>query len=319
MFVIMEPVHNLDINTYSLDDLLNLFELDYNLSTNDMLQAKRKVLMMHPDKSNLPSKYFIFYKKAYEIVLDLHRSKNKITEGAINPMQPKYTTDIQYNNLGSNNSGITQTNETDLRSKVGKMVQTGDFSKVFNSVYEENMAKKINKDRNTWFQQETPDMYSGKNITTSNMAAAIEEAKRKQQAVSVYRGVKPLKYSGGNSIYDEDEDELDTQGNYIECDVFSKFKFEDIRKVHRDQTVMAVSESDYDKVEKYASVEQYNQARSRNMGNVASKAESEAILQQQMEHERILMMRKQQRDLILQRSYEEKQQNALSSFLRLGN
>jgi hypothetical protein len=30
-------------------------------------------------------------------------------------------------------------------------------------------------------------------------------------------------------------------------------------------------------------------------------------------------MRKQQRDLLLQRAYEEKQQNALASFLRLGN
>ncbi len=319
MFVIMDPVHNLDINTYSLDDLLNLFELDYNLSANDMLRAKRKVLMMHPDKSNLPSTYFIFYKKAYEIVLDLHRSKNKVTEGTVTPAQSKYTSEIKYNNLGSNNSGITETDKTHLQSKLGKMVQSGDFSKVFNSVYEENMAKKINKDRNTWFQQETPDIYAGKNITTSNMASAIEEAKRKQQAISVYKGVQPLKFSGGNSIYDEDEDEYEKQGNYIECDVFSKFKFEDIRKVHRDQPVTNVLESDYDNVEKYASVEQYNQARSRAMGPIASKAESEAILKQQMENERILMMRKQQRDLILQRTYEEKQQNALSSFLRLGN
>ncbi len=317
MIVIMDPTHNLDINSYSLDDLLNLFDLDYSLQAEDMLRAKRKVLMMHPDKSKLPSTYFLFYKKAYEIILDIHRTKNKVSEGSVKPAS--YSAEVMHNTLGSNNSGKTETNNAELMSKVSSMVKNGDFSKVFNNIYEENMAKKVNPERYAWFQQDTQDTYDTNNVTASNMAAAIEKAKQKQQALAVYKGVQPVKYGGGNSYYDGDEEEYDKQGNYIECDVFSKFKFEDIRKVHRDQTVINVSERDYDNMPKYASVEQYAQARSKNMDNVASKAESEAILNRQTKEELQNIMRKQQRDLLLQRAYEEKQQNALASFLRLGN
>lgn len=313
----MDLVHNLDLNTYSLDDLLNLFELDYSLSTESMMRAKRKVLMMHPDKSNLPNDYFIFYKNAYEIILDIHRSKNKITEGTVT--SSKYTSEIKYNTIGSNNTGKIEVDNDIIKGKMDTMVKNGDFNNVFNNVYEENMAKKIDPERNMWFKQDTPDDYAGKNINTSNMAAAIEETKRKQQALSVYKGIQPMRFSGGNSFYDEDEDEYNKQGNYIECDVFSKFKFEDIRKVHRDQTVINVSESLYDNMQKYSSVEQYNQARANTLGAVASKAESELLLQRQLTEEQNMILRKKQRDLLLQRSYEQKQQNALSSFLRLGN
>ena len=45
------PVHNLNIQTYSLDEILGLFDLnDYNISVQDLKQAKKRVLMLHPDK-----------------------------------------------------------------------------------------------------------------------------------------------------------------------------------------------------------------------------------------------------------------------------
>jgi hypothetical protein len=308
----MEPVHNLDINSYSLDDLLNLFELDYNLSTDDMLRAKRKVLMMHPDKSKLPSTYFLFYKKAYEILLDIHRSKNKMTQNA----PTVYTPEITHNNLGSNNSGKTEIDKTQIQKIMEK--NKGDFNKVFNEEFDKNIAKKVNTEHYAWFSQETPDEFAGKKISKGNMAEAIESVKKKQQALAVYQGVKPMKFSGGQSVYDDDDEEYNKDGNYIECDVFSKFKFEDIRKVHRDQTVISVSERDYDSMPKYANVEQYAKTRESNV-EVGSKADGDALLAKMYEDERQNIMRKQQRDLLLQRANEEKQQNFLSSFLRLGN
>lgn len=42
-----------------------------------ILAAKKKVLMTHPDKSKLPSEYFIFYKKAFEVVLNFYNENNK--------------------------------------------------------------------------------------------------------------------------------------------------------------------------------------------------------------------------------------------------
>jgi hypothetical protein len=69
----MSGNHNLDIHTYSLEETLGLFDLNHQLSVEDMKRAKKKVLMLHPDKSRMDAKYFLFYKKAYE-------RKNHITK-----------------------------------------------------------------------------------------------------------------------------------------------------------------------------------------------------------------------------------------------
>ena len=70
--------HNLDINTYSLEEMFSLFDLTYDLTEESMRAAKKKVLMIHPDKSKLSSEYFLFYKQAYEIILDIYKQKNRI-------------------------------------------------------------------------------------------------------------------------------------------------------------------------------------------------------------------------------------------------
>ena len=43
----MTSTHNLDINTYSLEEIFGLFDLNYNLTENSMRAAKKKVLMIH--------------------------------------------------------------------------------------------------------------------------------------------------------------------------------------------------------------------------------------------------------------------------------
>ena len=62
--------HNLDISKYSFEEILGLFDLSYDISEDEMKRAKRKVLMTHPDKSRLDPQYFLFYKKAYEFVVN---------------------------------------------------------------------------------------------------------------------------------------------------------------------------------------------------------------------------------------------------------
>ena len=52
---------DLDINNYDLQDILHLFKLPVNFDEQDLKRAKQIVLKTHPDKSNLPSDYFIFY------------------------------------------------------------------------------------------------------------------------------------------------------------------------------------------------------------------------------------------------------------------
>jgi hypothetical protein len=54
--------HNLNIESYTLRELCDLFDLDTcDITQDDLKRAKKKVLMMHPDKSNLGSDYFLFF------------------------------------------------------------------------------------------------------------------------------------------------------------------------------------------------------------------------------------------------------------------
>ena len=69
--------HNLTLESYSYDELLNLFELPKNMSLNQLKNAKKRVLMLHPDKSKLPAEYFLFYKKAFEFIVQIYENNNK--------------------------------------------------------------------------------------------------------------------------------------------------------------------------------------------------------------------------------------------------
>ena len=65
---------NLDLNidNYNLNDLLELFNISNNFTEEDMKKAKRKVLQLHPDKSNLDKKFFLFFTKAYKIIYGIY-------------------------------------------------------------------------------------------------------------------------------------------------------------------------------------------------------------------------------------------------------
>ena len=69
--------HNLDIHMYSLQELLELFDLPLEPTMLQMKNAKKKVLMMHPDKSKLPAEYFLFYKKALDVVAQFFNNQQK--------------------------------------------------------------------------------------------------------------------------------------------------------------------------------------------------------------------------------------------------
>ena len=69
-------MNDLDINNYSMEDILKLFKI-HDFDEEEMKRAKKMVLKSHPDKSRLPSEYFFFYSKAYKILYSMYEFKNK--------------------------------------------------------------------------------------------------------------------------------------------------------------------------------------------------------------------------------------------------
>jgi hypothetical protein len=269
-----------------------------------MRAAKKKVLMIHPDKSRLPANYFLFYKQAYEIVLNIYKQKSKFN-GDTNGTPKQYSPDVeQHSSIGNNGAPSTDAN-------ISKKFSNSKF----NELYDQNMVRKTDTSRFDWFKQDEPvmDDFSKRQVNPKNMGSELEAIKQKQSALQVYKGVQEMQSGGGTSYFEDDGE----SNEYVACDVFSKLKFDDLRKVHKDQTVFAVSEADFNKRPQYKTVDQF--VRERDAGGSAplSKAEAAQLLERQQREKEQLIMNKQHRDYMLQKEYEEKQKSVRAAFLQL--
>ena len=70
---------DLNVDNYSLDDLLALFKLTPTFSKEEFVAAKRIVLATHPDKSGLDKEYFLFFAKAYKLLHNVHKIKHAVS------------------------------------------------------------------------------------------------------------------------------------------------------------------------------------------------------------------------------------------------
>jgi hypothetical protein len=298
--------HNLNINSYSLDELLGLFNLNYNMTLNDLKNAKKQVLMLHPDKSKLSSDYFLFYKKAFEIIVQLFENNNKqnqkITED---------TTKYQPLENALNKSTIQK-----VTTVAGEM-NPKDFQNKFNELFENNMAKKVDQQKNEWFSKDEPIYKNDASVSSKNMGQVFDSMKQQNAELVRYRGIQEIKLNNGTRLYDDEDD--DDDDGYATSDPFSKLKFDDLRKVHKDQTIFAVSESDYSKVQQYSSVDHYVRERGKVAVVPIEKEESERILDSRNQQFRERIMRKEHASNLQTLQYEEKNKAVMSAFLQLKN
>ena len=296
--------HNLDIHMYKFNEILEMFSLSNNITLDDLKRAKMVVLKMHPDKSGLSSDYFLFYKKAFDMVVDYYNETQKT-----NKVVPQTNPDYNPTVMNSKNTSI----EKQVNTAVGKMDKQ-EFQSKFNRLFEENMQTTINN-KNDWFTKEDPIYDIPKANTTAGIGQAIDQIKRTTNAITRYQGVEDLVIrSSGTSLYEDEDD-----GSYVSCDPFSKLKFDDLRKVHKDQTVFAVQESDIKNRVHYKNEEDLKTARNTDTLTPLEKEKAEIVLREREQIKREQMLAKQHQSNLRTMEYEKKNQSILSSFLRLGN
>ena len=306
--------HNLHLASYSFQELLQIFDLSIDFHLEDLKRAKRKLLMVHPDKSNLPPDYFLFYKQAFELIVQYYESNHRQNQ-VINESTTTYVPDM-----------AKEVAPKEIQTVATKM-KPEEFQRTFNQLYEDNMMRRPDAARNQWFTQETPTYVGAENtnINGKNMGQAFETMKQiqQQQGLIRYGGVREMSsFSHGRGAHfhegaGDDDDDADDAAGYITSDPFSKLKFDDLRKVHKDQTILAVSERDLANRPKYANVEQYNQARSSISLTPLEKQESERILREQEDLFRQKMARKQHEAKLRELEYEKKNQTVAAAFLLL--
>ena len=297
--------YNLDIHMYSLQELLGLFDLTYSITLEDMKRAKKKVLMTHPDKSKLEPKYFLFYKKAFDIVVKFYENQNK--------QNAKISNEKKNYEVGHQNYDKETTRQV---SKNIQSMNKQQFNDTFNQLFDKNMVNKPNTERNQWFTNEAPIYETNEKVNSQNMGQIIDNMRDNQTSLVKHRGVENLYVNSefGNSIYDDENNDI-----YVTSDPFSKLKFDDLRKVHKDQTVFDVSEKDIHKVQQFSSVDHMMRERGKQSLTPLEKQEAERILAQKNTQYREQMMQKEYADKLKTMQYEEKNKSVLSTFMLLKN
>ena len=297
--------HNLKMDSYSYEELLALFELPKNMTLQQLKTAKKKVLMIHPDKSKLPAEYFLFYKKAFEVVVQIYENNNKIDQ----PIPEDVT---NYKPL---DNGLNKATVQKVASVAGEMAPK-DFQNKFNELFENNMSKKPDSQKNEWFSKDEAVYKTNETVSAKNIGQVFDTMKQQNAELVRYRGIQEIQSGGGTRLYDEDDEEDDA---YVTCDPFSKLKFDDLRKVHKDQTIFAVSERDFSKVPQYSSVDHFVREREKVSTVPLEKEESERILDLQSQQFRERMIKKEHASNLQSMRYEEKNKAVMSAFLQLKN
>ena len=303
--------YNLNIHAYSFEEMLGIFGLTYEISLEDMKRAKKQVMMSHPDKSHLPNEYFQFYRQAYAMVLTHYESMNKLNTNKNTNTNRSDTPKMAYNIDAPTNTGI---------QRAAKSLDVSQFNRLF----EENVATRPDPAKNQWFNTENAPSafaHSGK-VSAGNIGSAMNTIRSnaaQQGALTKYNGVQEMRYGGGASFYEADDEEDGAEDVYVVCDPFSKLKFDDLRKVHRDQTIFNVSEGDFERMNRAGTIQAYQT--SRNSQDVAplQKQQAETLLRQQESEHRERMARKQHADQLRMLNMQDRVKNVEAYFMQLEN
>jgi len=147
---------DLNLEHYTLGELLRLFKLPANFTEDDLKRAKRRVLMTHPDKSGLDPEVFIFFSQAYRIVHHVYQVR---TRGRIEPLEVD--------------------DSKEKKAAAERFIKSPDFHKQFNELFERVYMK----------TEEETEGYGDWLRSDRDLDASFEA--RKTEARSLALGVEP--------------------------------------------------------------------------------------------------------------------------------
>jgi hypothetical protein len=249
---------DLELDHYSLDDLYHLFNISNNdLNEFSLKSAKQIVLKMHPDKSRLDAKYFMFFSGAYKRLYGIYEFQNKSTN--------KTFKDEDY---------FDESNRATLDNMFEKNKDFKDpknFNSWFNQTFEKHGNKNQEQGYGDWLKSDEGFINVGENVTKGNMNEIMEQKKKQMQALSVYTGVTDVFASTfGGSL-------LDGGDNFTTDD------YTDLRQAYT-ETLIPVTQEDYNKMQKFNNIGEYKRHRDQVDTTPLSKEEADRkLLKQQNE------------------------------------
>jgi len=234
-------MENLDLNieNYELEDILNLFQLSYDFNEVSLKKAKHIVKRTHPDKSKLKPEIFIFFLRAYNVLYYLYEFRNRVDQK-----------ECDYKNIINEAN-----NDENIGITISKFKNHEDFNNIFNELFESNKLKDQCNETGyeEWFKS-NEDVCDVTVSGTREMTEFIMQQKEKASVLVKHTAIEEL---ADNTSY---ELSRDAPTNYSSS-IFSKLGYEDLKKAHQ-ETLIPVTEKDFNDREKYNSLTHILQKRS---------------------------------------------------------
>ena len=280
---------DLDIDNYDLVDLLGLFQLDAAYDEAGLASAKRIVLKLHPDKSRMDSKYFLFYSKAYKILFQLWKFRNVRVDptavktpaaggGGRDREQMVYLSDTAIDRDTSGNGELLDR----MFRENSALRKAPEFNRWFNAEFEKARVEAADADGyGDWLTEEDDRGAEQVQGSTGQMMAAFTEKKRQAcQDVIVHHEVESF-YGGlgggmGSDLGGDGGGVYDSAGHSGGGGV----AYQDLRKAHT-ETMIPVSDADLARRKAFGSVDEMRRHRT---GQDTAPLSAEVSLQQLNEH-----------------------------------
>lgn len=254
------PMSEIDLNldNYSLSDLFNLFNIHDEILNEDIMKhAKQITLKMHPDKSNLDPKFFIFFRNAYNRLTEIYEFQNKSTN------KRKDLSDVSMSD-----DKIQILNN--LKNK-REFKDSGNFNQWFNENFEKYRTNDPNENGyGEWFKSNDDIIDINENVTMANMNQIFEQKKKQIQSVTVYSGIQNGMASFRGSTFSL----LNDGDNY------SSEYYTDLKQAYT-ETVIPVTLEDYEKMPKFNNLNEYKTHRQNVDITPINELESMRILESQ--------------------------------------
>ena len=225
---------DLDISNYDYEDILKLFNISRQFSTEDLKNAKKRVLASHPDKSGLDKSYFLFFSSAYKILFNIYNFREK------------HSSLTNLNNYNENyNADKDEENEL-LIHKIMTTKSTQEFNKWFNEQFN---TMKIS---NSYEENGYGDWLNSSNTeeivkcTDLNSMNKIMEEKKKVLRTQMLIKKRDISEFNNNQYCDLTNSKPEDYSSGL----FSKFQYEDLKKAHEESIIPVTNE---DNISNYSS------------------------------------------------------------------
>lgn len=271
---------DLDLNNYDLDDVLNLFHLNEDFTYKDLKNAMKIMHKVHPDKSGLDTKYFIFFKEAYSILLGLYKHRNSTNKSSFR--EDYYSKEHEI--------------------KLKKFINSESFNEQFNKLFEETFRKDTHG-YNDWLKNEPIEDYTKQNRNT------YFDSKHNSIVVKNNDSIKDINGNIGNNYIDDDNIE-----DYSSS-TFDSLKYEDVKKAYS-ETFIPVNVND-ERIGMFNSIDDLKRFRGSDNLKEMSQSEAEEYLANEKYSENRQINNKIYNLIKQDKHYEDKKQKWWNKFNKL--